>query len=99
MRVLFILKIIYFAVAAAGGSCPSACNCGIYDGFNTVDCSFERLVTIESELPKETQVLDLSYNNIMEIGDREFCVRQFKYIQTGKMAKRNRLQTYQCCTH
>lgn len=80
MRVLLILKIVCLTVAVTDGTCPSACNCWTNDGFNTVDCSFQRLVTIESELPKETQVLDLSNNNIMEIGDGEFCVRQFKYI-------------------
>lgn len=75
MWVLCMLKILGLVAAVCGNFCPSACRCGIYNNLNTVDCSFKMLVTVESEMPKRTQVLDLSHNNIMEISDREFCVR------------------------
>lgn len=62
-------------MASDSNSCPLRCRCGTYDGVNTVDCSSERLVTIETEISTQAQLLDLSLNNIMEIGVSEFCVR------------------------
>lgn len=70
-----LIQILLFSVVFSGDFCPSGCRCDTYDGVNTVDCSFEWLVNIESNLPQKTQVLDLSHNSIMEIGDSAFCVR------------------------
>lgn len=72
---LLLLKIITFSGVLCSNTCPSDCKCGTYNYLNTVDCTFQWLINIESDLPTETQVLDLSHNNIMEMGDSAFCVK------------------------
>ena len=46
-------------------SCPLKCTC--QDAFGVVDCKGKRLSEIPSDLPGETEVLDLSENNITSL--------------------------------
>lgn len=56
------------------GSCPNACLCKWKGGKQTVECTDRALITIPQSIDPETQVLDLSGNNL-QILPRETFVR------------------------
>lgn len=49
---------------ATGGVCPSPCTCKWKGGKRTVECNERGLITIPESVDPETQVLDLSGNNL-----------------------------------
>ncbi|XP_044254288.1 leucine-rich repeat-containing protein 24 [Tribolium madens] len=57
-----------------GGNCPSPCTCKWKGGKQTVECTERGLITIPESVDPETQVLDLSGNNL-QILPRETFVR------------------------
>lgn len=57
-----------------GGNCPSPCMCKWKGGKQTVECMERGLITIPESVDSETQVLDLSGNNL-QILPRETFVR------------------------
>lgn len=59
---------------ATDGSCPNACLCKWKGGKQTVECTNRALITIPESIDAETQVLDLSENNL-QILPRETFVR------------------------
>lgn len=59
--------------------CPLICKCDFYEGFKRATCTNQKLIMIESEVPKESELLDLSFNQITEIGNHIFSVRYVKY--------------------
>ncbi len=61
-RVLLILCLAW--CASAGASCPSECSCKWKSGKLTVDCSDRGLITIPSGIENDTQVLDVSGNDL-----------------------------------
>lgn len=57
-----------------GINCPPQCKCEFYEHFKSTTCVNQKLVTIESFIPKNTEVLDLSYNQISNLEDNTFIV-------------------------
>ncbi|KAG5889783.1 hypothetical protein JTB14_004526 [Gonioctena quinquepunctata] len=57
-----------------GGTCPSPCMCKWKGGKQTVECMERGLITIPENVDTETQVLDLSANNL-QILPRETFIR------------------------
>ncbi|XP_066146416.1 leucine-rich repeat-containing protein 24 [Euwallacea fornicatus] len=65
MRFLALLGVVaVFAVSARSESCPSICTCKWKNGKRTVECMERGLIKIPESADPETQVLDLSVNNI-----------------------------------
>lgn len=73
---LALLAWLAFAVLASTGasSCPSVCQCKWKGGKQAVECVNQNLITIQDGLDPETQVLDMSGNNL-QILPRERFVR------------------------
>lgn len=69
-----ILIVIVESSEGMGNSCPSACTCKWKGGKQTVECTDRSLITIPEGVDSETQVLDLSGNNL-QILPRETFVR------------------------
>lgn len=75
-------KIIFYILVTSviqsssglGGQCPSVCICKWKGGKQTVECTDRALITIPAGVDSETQVLDLSGNNL-QILPKEMFVR------------------------
>ncbi|XP_063240320.1 leucine-rich repeat-containing protein 24-like [Bacillus rossius redtenbacheri] len=69
-----MLLLLAAASSAASGSCPSACACKWKGGKQTVECVDRGLITIPEGVHPETQVLDMSGNNL-QVLPRDMFVR------------------------
>lgn len=54
--------------------CPAICECDMYENLRRASCTRQNLIMIESEVPKMSEILDLSYNYISDIDNRIFRV-------------------------
>ncbi|CAH1160021.1 unnamed protein product [Phaedon cochleariae] len=70
----FLLILFPSNIYAIGGTCPSPCTCKWKGGKQTVECMERGLITIPESIDTETQVLDLSGNNL-QILPRETFIR------------------------
>lgn len=61
---LTVTSVLFDLSVAMGASCPSACTCKWKGGKQTVECTDRALITIPESVDSETQVLDLSGNNL-----------------------------------
>lgn len=61
--VLFFVK----SVVALGGTCPTRCSCKWKSGKQTVECNERELSSIPDNIDMETQVLDLTGNNLQTL--------------------------------
>ncbi|KAL3289714.1 hypothetical protein HHI36_023114 [Cryptolaemus montrouzieri] len=52
--------------------CPSYCDCDIFLNFRRATCVNKTLVVIHLDLPIQTQILDISYNQISQLDDYDF---------------------------
>lgn len=76
---VFLVPIMLVASLLSGGSamsspCPTVCACKWKGGKQTVECIDRALITIPESIDSETQVLDMSGNNL-QILPRETFVR------------------------
>ncbi|XP_056636882.1 leucine-rich repeat-containing protein 4 [Diorhabda sublineata] len=60
----FFLSSVVPEFSAMGGICPTACTCKWKGGKQTVECMERGLIAIPDSIDTETQVLDLSGNNL-----------------------------------
>lgn len=68
-----LVTVVMWCVASVGTtSCPTACECKWRNGKEAVLCLSRNLTAIPSLLDAGTQVLDLTSNNLMEIGKDAF---------------------------
>ena len=89
--VLVLLFVISEAVAQ-GWSCPAVCECKWRNGKITAECSNKNLKLIPEGINPQTQVLDLSGNNLGNISDFIFQKNallnvQKLYLQRSKVTK------------
>lgn len=71
---LLTVMVLMDLCGASDGSCPNACSCKWKGGKQTVECTDRALITIPEGIDAETQVLDLSGNNL-QILPKETFVR------------------------
>ena len=71
---LLVTLLVFAPCGGLGGNCPSPCTCKWKGGKQTVECMERGLITIPESVDPETQVLDLSGNNL-QILPRETFVR------------------------
>lgn len=55
-------------------NCPHTCKCDKYEGLRRATCHNRNLITIEADVPKEVEILDMSFNHISELNDHIFAV-------------------------
>lgn len=62
------------AAATAGGSdsCPAVCNCKWRSGKKSVECGDKALITIPEGIDPQTQLLDMSGNNLQTLPSETF---------------------------
>ena len=66
LTILYLMMIIVNA-AYRGTTCPSPCRCLHFEGLQSVYCNRTGINTVPSSIPTDTQLLDLSENNINHI--------------------------------
>lgn len=71
---MLILTITNIQSKKTGKCSSSKCGCDMYENLRRADCTRLKLGMIESDIPTNSQWLDLSYNYITEIGDSVFLV-------------------------
>lgn len=54
--------------------CPTYCKCDLFANLRRANCVNKNLVVLQSYLPKQTELLDLSYNQISDLSDHIFFV-------------------------
>lgn len=69
---IIVISTIIKIVVSMSDMCPSVCVCKWKSGKRTVECTDRALITIPKEIDTETQVLDLSGNNLQILPDRTF---------------------------
>lgn len=74
LLVTLVLAVVLDTCGGMGGQCPAVCTCKWKGGKQTVECTDRALITIPESVDAETQVLDLSGNNL-QILPRETFVR------------------------
>lgn len=63
--------------------CPSLCECDEFEDLRRASCINQKIVTIEADIPKEVQILDMSHNQISDLEESIFIVSK------GRNYKRN----------
>lgn len=61
--------------------CPDYCKCDVIETLRRATCQNKKLYSIEIDIPPQAEVLDLSYNQISELGSHIFLVNMRKYIR------------------
>lgn len=63
--------------------CPLVCKCDVFEGLRRATCYDKNLVTLEADIPKEVQILDMSFNQISHLDDHIFWVSiQCKFLNS-----------------
>ena len=70
--VLVLSTMVVIVVSSITDQCPSVCICKWKSGKRTVECMDRALITIPKEIDTETQVLDLSSNNLQILPQEAF---------------------------
>ncbi|KAF7280616.1 leucine-rich repeat, immunoglobulin-like domain-containing kekkon 1 protein [Rhynchophorus ferrugineus] len=72
-RIFVIMCVLFVSISLiTSESCPSLCNCKWKNGKRTVECMERGLITIPESADAETQVLDLSGNNLQILANDVF---------------------------
>lgn len=69
-----VATLVWKVCVASSGTCPSVCICKWKSGKQTVECMDRALITIPEGIDQETQVLNMSGNNL-QILSREMFLR------------------------
>uniref|UniRef100_A0A1B6D059 Ig-like domain-containing protein n=1 Tax=Clastoptera arizonana TaxID=38151 RepID=A0A1B6D059_9HEMI len=72
MIILVSALIALTGVYGNSGSCPSVCVCKWKGGKQTVECTDRALLTVPENIDPETQVLDMSSNNLQILAKETF---------------------------
>lgn len=67
LTAMFILLVVFQVLPSSRGSCPDVCTCKWKSGKQTVECLERALITIPKNIDSETQVLDMTANNLQII--------------------------------
>lgn len=54
--------------------CPSICKCDIIKNLKRATCYNHNIVTLEADIPKEVEIIDLAFNQISHLDDHIFLV-------------------------
>ena len=69
---MLLLTLLALFIAPAHGACPRKCECLWRSAKITVDCSRQGLAGVPTTVEKQTQVLNISGNDIPVLTDRQF---------------------------
>lgn len=73
IRVLLLVSLLACLHPATGSdSCPAVCNCKWKSGKKSVECSDKGIITIPEGIDPETQLLDMSGNNLQTLPKETF---------------------------
>ncbi|KAF7269752.1 hypothetical protein GWI33_017220 [Rhynchophorus ferrugineus] len=61
--------------------CPDYCDCDVFEKFNRATCQDQKLVDLELGVPKEAQILDISWNYIKELKDKAFVEQRLTELK------------------
>ncbi|RZB39548.1 toll-like receptor 4, partial [Asbolus verrucosus] len=65
--------------------CPSQCKCDIFEKLKRATCTNRKLAGIESNLPQQTELLDLSYNQISHLDKHVFIIHMKAFEGLNKL--------------
>ncbi|XP_060600682.1 slit homolog 3 protein-like [Ruditapes philippinarum] len=77
--VILFMVLITAEAAYRGPACPSSCRCLHFEGLQSVYCNRTGINAVPSGIPPDTQLLDLSENNIERIALDD--LKGLKYLQ------------------
>lgn len=60
--------------------CPSLCECDSFENLRRAKCHNQNIITLEADIPKEVEVIDLSFNQISHLTDQIFLVSYEIYV-------------------
>lgn len=58
---------------SSGATCPKPCRCLVFEGRNSVYCNRTSILFVPRGIPSNTQLLDLSWNSIMNVSKEDFA--------------------------
>lgn len=58
--------------------CPVHCKCDIFENLKRATCANRNIASLASNFPSQTQILDISYNQISHFDDKVFLVSRKK---------------------
>lgn len=82
---LLLLSTHYFIFSLSNSkvTCPHFCKCSISLGMRSAACVGQRLHNIETDVPSNVQILDISNNSISSLEKEGFKVTRFYYMCTS----------------
>ncbi|CAG9865480.1 unnamed protein product [Phyllotreta striolata] len=72
---LFCILLFYeteSAIRRYRSVCPDYCECDVFEKYQRAVCQSKKLVSAEVGVPPQVEILDLSFNQIYELGNRVF---------------------------
>ncbi|XP_045481490.1 amphoterin-induced protein 1-like [Harmonia axyridis] len=66
--------------------CPSYCICEYYSNLKKATCVNRTIVVADLDLPSQTQILDVSYNQISELNENVFIKNKLMQLQLLNMS-------------
>lgn len=57
--------------------CPEYCTCDLYVDLKRATCQYKKLISVEIDMPPHAEILDLSHNQIKELGQNIFLVSSY----------------------
>nr|XP_018898490.1 PREDICTED: leucine-rich repeat, immunoglobulin-like domain and transmembrane domain-containing protein 2 [Bemisia tabaci] len=78
---LALLLMLFLDVSGTNDTCPSVCHCKWKSGKRTVECVDRGLITIPQGIDPETQVLDMSGNNLQILPRETFAKSSLLNLQ------------------
>lgn len=60
--------------------CPDYCICDIHFGLKRATCQNKKLISVEIDMPPQAEILDISYNQISQLGKNIFLVSTKKML-------------------
>jgi hypothetical protein len=71
-----------FIVSSSKVTCPQYCTCTISLGMRSAACTGQRLLNIDTDVPSNVEIFDLSNNSISSLEREGFKVTCYYYVCT-----------------
>ncbi|KAH0999919.1 hypothetical protein HUJ04_008156 [Dendroctonus ponderosae] len=84
---VFVCFLLVWAPALAGTieiKCPEFCACDVFQGLKRATCQSRKLVSIELNIPAHAEILDISHNQISNLGDKIFLIELIETCLTAQ---------------
>lgn len=92
--IFYVLLLLYDKIQGENKVCPQYCSCDIYFDLHRATCQNKQLISVEIGMSPAAEILDLSHNQISQLGKNIFLVSYYKF--TCFLPRRSIFKSIQC---